>query len=516
MAQQILRSETGSRLMVRARKEKIEIAGVVLTLIVASLVLPTVSLGEKPNEAFRPNIVYLHVHDMGRYCQPYGYAIPTPVIQRLAEEGMLFYNVFSAGPTCSPSRAALLTGRYPHNCGMTGLAHRGWKLNNYKRHIIHTLKKAGYYSVLLGGQHVAPDTRMIGYDETHTYNPKIKKYPHIQTIEATEKWFRKVPKQPFFAAVGFGLTHRDFVDPGPEDDPRYTRPPEPLPNTPVTRRDMASYNTHARELDKMYDRVFKAMKEGGVYENSLIICTTDHGIAFPSMKCNLTDHGTGVMLIMRGPGGFLGGKTTDAMISQMDIFPTLCDLLNIEKPDWLQGKSFMPILNGEKKEINEQIFTEVNYHAAYEPLRAVRTKRWKYIRRYDDRNKPVLANCDNSPSKDVWLKHGWKNRDVPKEQLYDLIYDPIEVNNLAYHNDPEIQKVLQDMRQRLDKWMQQTDDPLLKGPIPPPAGCVYNDPDDVSPQMKYFYMGPEKKKISVQAYREMRKREHEQNKSTAQ
>src|SRR5215471_17617747 len=76
--------------------------------------------------ANRPNILYIHSHDTGRYIQPYGHAVATPHLQRLAEEGVLFRRNFCANPTCSPSRAALLTGCYPHENGMTGLAHRGW------------------------------------------------------------------------------------------------------------------------------------------------------------------------------------------------------------------------------------------------------------------------------------------------------------------------------------------------------------------------------------------------------
>src|SRR5207247_1678035 len=100
------------------------------------------------------------------------------------------------------------------------------------------------------------------------------------------------------------------------------------------------------------------------------------------MKCHLTDRGIGVMLILRGPGVFSGGKVCDAMVSQIDLFPTLCDLLEIEKPAWLQGRSLLPLLHGEAEEVNDEIFAEVTYHAAYEPQRCVRTRRWKYIRRY--------------------------------------------------------------------------------------------------------------------------------------
>jgi N-sulfoglucosamine sulfohydrolase len=140
------------------------------------------------------------------------------------------------------------------------------------------------------------------------------------------------------------------------------------------------------------------------------------------------------------------------------------------------------VLNGEKPEINEEVFAEVNYHAAYEPKRAVRTKRWKYIRRYGDRTTPVLPNCDDGLSKSLWLEYGWKNQQLPAESLYDLIFDPTEHHNLAA--DPSAGEALADMRGRLDRWMRRTADPLLNGPVPAPHGSQLNDPAGVSPKEK--------------------------------
>jgi arylsulfatase A-like enzyme len=97
-----------------------------------------------------PNILYLHSHDTGRYVSPMGYAVPTPNVQRLAGEGTLFRRCFCAAPTCSPSRAALLTGQSAHSSGMLGLAHRGFVLSDYTQHLVSTLKGAGYHTVLAG------------------------------------------------------------------------------------------------------------------------------------------------------------------------------------------------------------------------------------------------------------------------------------------------------------------------------------------------------------------------------
>ncbi len=424
----------------------------------------------------RPNILYIHSHDTGRYVQPYGHAVPTPHIQRLAEEGVLFRQAFCAAPTCSPSRAALLTGQCAHSSGMIGLAHRGFSLHDYRQHIVHTLRGAGYTSTLIGVQHVAQDAGIIGYDRIVPV--ESNRAEHVAPAAAA--FLKSRPSQPFFLSVGFIETHREFHEPGPQEDPRFCLPPHPLPDTPETRRDMAAFKASARVLDWGIGMVLDALEESGLAEDTLVICTTDHGIAFPGMKCNLTDHGIGVMLIMRGPGGFTGGRVIDAMVSHIDIFPTICDLLEIERPPWLQGESLLPLIRGEADEIHEEIFAEVTYHAAYEPQRAVRTRRWKYIRRFDGRDRPVLPNCDDGPSKDVWLQHGWRDRPVATEQLYDLVFDPNETRNLV--DDPAMAEVLEEMRGRLERWMRGTDDPLLQGPVPAPPGARANDPDGLSPR----------------------------------
>ena len=424
--------------------------------------------------ALRPNILYIHSHDTGRYVQPYGHAIPTPNIQRLAEEGVLFRKAFCGAPTCSPSRASLLTGQCAHCSGMLGLAHRGFALYDYTQHIIHTLRKEGYHSVLIGEEHLAKDRNAIGYDQVvgvEGFQSKVVAPAAVQMLTGGLV-------QPFFLSVGFFETHRAFMKPSSARDAKYALPPATLPDTPETRRDIGAFKASAWDLDWGIGAVLDALEAAGLAENTLVICTTDHGIAFPRMKGHLTDHGIGVMLIMRGPGGFLGGRVIDALVSQIDIFPTICDLLAIERPLWLQGTSLIPLLRGAIEQIHDAIFAEVTYHAAYEPLRAVRSQRWKYIRRFDHHLGPVLPNCDDSPSKDVLLAHGWKERPRPLEQLYDLIFDPNEASNMA--NDLSVAVVLEELRTRLETWMRSTNDPLLHGPVPAPPGAELNDPDQMS------------------------------------
>lgn len=417
----------------------------------------------------RPNIVYIHSHDTGRAVQPYGYAVPTPNIQQLAEGGLLFRQAFCAAPTCSPSRAALLTGQCAHSSGMLGLAHRGFALNDYSQHIIHTLRQVGYTSALAGIQHLTTEPEQIGYDHLLPAADRTAR----TVAPAAVKFLDEAPSQPFFLSVGFFETHRYqrgmpgyFTDPGPSGDPRYVLPPAPLPDTPQTRADMADFKVAAGLLDDGVGRILTALEANRLAENTLVICTTDHGPPFPYMKCNLTDHGMGVMLILRGPGGFAGGKVIDGLVSHVDLFPTLCDLLGIDRPPWLQGESLLPLVRGEVDEIHDVVYGEINYHGAYRPRRAVRTRRWKYIRRYDD-TYPIC--CDGGPSKDLWLDHGWEDQPVEAESLYDLVFDPNETNNLVA--SPARQGVRAEMQARLEQWMQETNDPLRHGPVPAPAGA---------------------------------------------
>jgi N-sulfoglucosamine sulfohydrolase len=422
----------------------------------------------------RPNILYIHSHDTGRYVQPYGYGIATPRIQQLAEEGVLFRQAFCAAPTCSPSRASLLTGQYAHSTGMLGLAHRGFSLRDGKQHIVHTLRKAGYYSALIGEEHISEDPYTLGYN----YVAPLKD-THAESVAPTVvSVLRDRPQQPFFLAVGFAETHREYAEPLSPEIANYTLPPSPIPDTPETRRDMAAFKASAAALDHGIGEVLDALESCGLADNTLVICTTDHGLAFPNMKGNLTDSGIGVMLILRGPGGFRGGKVCDVIVSQIDLFPTICDLAGIEHPSWLQGESLLPLVHGEVEQVHDAIFAETTYHAAYEPIRAIRTQRWKYIRRFDTHNGPVLPNTDDSLSKTFWLNYGWQKRPRPLEQLYDLIFDPTEGGNLV--NDPTFAPILEDMRSRLKDWMQKTNDPLLHGSVAATPGAELNDQEQLS------------------------------------
>lgn len=415
--------------------------------------------------ARQPNIIYMHSHDTGRYIAPYGYAVSTPHLQQFADEGMVFTQAFSASPTCSPSRASLMTGMTPGSNGMWGLAHLGHTLNDYGQGLVPFLRRAGYTSALVGVQHIAsgrPEAcaKLIGYDAlVPTRGSRA-----AAVAEAAVGFLEQPPKEPFFLDIGFSETHvfkgrgesRFGYTPG---DPARAIIPPALMDTPETRCDMADYSVALEALDAGMGQVLEALARNDLAADTLVIITTDHGIPLPGMKANHTDNGLGVMLMLRGPGGFLGGKTSDALVSQIDIFPTLCEVLGLEPPAWLQGRSLTPLVTGEATEINEAIYAEHEAHAVREPQASVRTARYRYVRRLDGNGTVKPQNTDDTLTKALWLREGWVEEPLACEGLFNLERDPEERHNLV--NDVLYREVLSELRSLMVARMARFENPLL-------------------------------------------------------
>lgn len=417
-----------------------------------------------------PNILYIHSHDTGRWIAPYGCPVRTPTYDRLAAEGTVFLDNHCAAPTCSPSRAALLTGETPHQAGMLGLAHRGMDLRHPERHLATTLRRAGYRTALAGLQHVMGKGRELEVGYERNLGGGFNGHSVAGDFMAAHR------HEPFFLDVGFFETHRPFPPAG--DTPAFT-PPLPLQDRKEVRDDLACYHAMLKVLDSKISTVLDELDRHGLAGNTLVICTTDHGPAFPGFKCQLTARGTGTLLIIRGPG-FAPGRRVSALTSHLDIFPTLCSAAGIPAPAWLQGQPLQGLVDGSRTKIRDEATAEVTWHAAYEPQRAIRTQSWSYIRRYGDRKAPVLPNIDDSPCKDLALAEGLATSELPREELYDLAADPQELHNIVasqVHCD-----ALAAMRGRLDAWMRHTADPLLAGDfVAPPVGYTYNPVEQLTP-----------------------------------
>jgi len=438
------------------------------------------------------NILYLHSHDAGRYVQPYGHPVETPNLQAFAEGSILFRKAFSVSPTCGPSRAAMLTGQYPHQNGVMGLpGPHGWKMANPSHHLAQFLGRHGYETVLAGCQHETSSRESLaplGYQRIlNNEEPALasgcqwypETLPRVEAFLAT----RGTAAKPFFLSVGIDEPHRDNI-PRPEInlhgggdrfaktryydpealDARYIAPPPWLPDIPEIRRDMASYAKGASIMDEYMGRVLDVLRHTGLERNTLVILTTDHGIEFPGGKKTLSDQGVQVMLMIRGPEqtGFTGGKVIEPMVSQLDVYPTVCELLGIESEHPLEGRSLLPLVRDEVPFLHEAIYTEQNYHGPMEPLRAVRTERYKLIRRHLPAGPKFVSDGPTSP---IMESFGYFNRNESREELYDLYIDPWEANNRI--DDPKLQEVRAKLTEKLENWMLATEDPFPSGKFPP-------------------------------------------------
>lgn len=437
------------------------------------------------------NIVYLHAHDAGRWVQPYGLPVETPHLMRFAQQGVLFRKAFCTAPSCGPSRAALLTGQYPHQVGMFGLpGPQGWLIDNYDKHLVNRLNSWGYQTVLAGVQHEASHEDhfpQLAYErvlerEEPARNKDGEWYP--ETIAKVESFLatRNDPR-PFFLSVGIDEPHRNnggrpemnidnrsgifshtrYYDPERLDS-RYTAPPPWLPDLPEIRKDMESYREGVRLMDDYMGRVLYAVEQNGYAQNTLVIVTTDHGIEFPGSKKTLTDKGIGVMLIIRGPHGtpFTGGQIIEPMVSHLDIYPTLCELLGKTVSHRLEGRSLLPLLRGEIDTLHEEIFAEQTYHGSLEPLRCIRTERYKMVKRHFEVG-PQMRH--DGPSSTVLERCGWYDRPVGHTELFDLYLDPQEACNRA--DDPAFADILSKLEKRLSTWMADTKDCFPDSAFPP-------------------------------------------------
>ncbi len=431
------------------------------------------------------NILYIHTHDTGQFIQPYGYGVETPNLMHFAQQGTMFRAAFCAAPTCSPSRAALLTGQYPHSCGMFGLAHRGFAMQDYSLHMASYLRTHGYETVLCGIQHEAPDASLIGYsrilDEQKfhmgclTFDARAF---DMENSALVSEYLMSGPEKPFFLSFGLFSTHREYPEPDEQVEAGYVMKQPGLPDTEDIRRDTAAFMTSAGIADAAVGRVLKSLKDSGLSEDTAVIYTTDHGPALPGMKCTLYDLGISVGMILDYPGNPSKGMVYDTLVSHVDIFPTLCELCGVKKPDWIQGISFLPVLEQRTEEIRTEIYSEITYHAAYEPVRSIRTRRHKLIRRFDDDLSVALANIDDSPAKTLLLDQGCLECAHDETELYDLYADPGEKKNLA--GDPAYAGIMEELSLKLDLWMETTGDPLRYGPVKAPCGAMVNARTDRS------------------------------------
>jgi arylsulfatase A-like enzyme len=414
----------------------------------------------------QPNILQIICHDLGRHLGCYGVAsVHTPTLDRLAGEGVRCAGGFCTSPGCSPSRATLATGRYPHANGVMGLAHAhfGWQLAPGERHIARLLGDAGYHTALFGLQHVTYQIETLGFHEIHGERPADGVTTNL------ERFFAARPTgKPLYVEVNFFEPHRPYDFGGVAPDTEHgVHVPAYLPENDATRGELAGLQGAIRKVDGCVSRILTALAAAGIADETFLLFTTDHGIAFPRAKTTLYDAGIEVALLARWPaGGIAAGRVCDALISNVDIVPTLLEAAGVAVPESVQGRSVLSTLreaaSGERR---AAIFAEKTYHEAYDPQRCVRTDRYKLIHHFEVCSRAyVPSDIGAGPTFPTMIRELAAERSML--ELYDMQADPAEQNNLAA--DPAYAATLADLGRQLRTWMEATEDPLLHGPIPSP------------------------------------------------
>ncbi|MEN6385324.1 MAG: sulfatase [Phycisphaerales bacterium] len=427
----------------------------------------------------KPNIVLIVCHDIGQHLNCYGIkTVSTPSIDQIANEGIRFENSFCTSPSCSPSRASIFTGRYPHNNGVMGLTHAyfAWDFNPGEKHLCVLLKDAGYKTALIGMQHEARNAKSLKFDYLDELHEPEKNLAMTceDTAERSCKYLEKAVKEekPFYLQIGFYEPHRKFDFGGAKpDDSNGVYVPAYLQNEPSAQKEFAEYQGIIKKVDASIGKILKKIDKCKISDNTILIFTADHGIPFPRAKCSLYEPGLQVPFIIKWPQrNWIGGKVKSEMISNIDYVPTILDAIGADIPKNIQGKSFCSLLDGKNYQPNNEIFAEMTYHDYYDPRRSLRTDKYKLIANFStafffmnpsQTYRPATITVD--PKEPTWIFH-------PNLELYDLNNDPLETVNLIQNS--QYSEIKKELCIKLLNWMKQTNDPLLLGAVTPPHHTI--------------------------------------------
>lgn len=454
--------------------------------------------GEAP-EPDRPNIIFyitddIGWNDLGVYGNP---DVKTPHIDTLAESGMVFDNAYLTAASCSPSRASIITGRYPTSTGAPELSMRNRAPMRADREtqpfFPRQLKEAGYHTIFSGklhGHELHADT----WDRTSGGEGPGLQEDWVALLQERDR------SRPFFAWFASYDAHRHghltnsqrvknedldpvdiqtFVinDKAPVYDPESIAVPPIYYDGPGTRQDLAGYYHSVSRADHYMGALIAELKAQGEYENTIIVHMSDNGRPFPRSKTFAYNSGMKTYLIVRGPGVSAG--RTGSLVSAIDVGPTLLELAGVEAADpRMQGISFAPVLRDPEAAVRDFAFAEHNWHVHPAHMRMVRYKDWMYIRN----GMPHLrANCAESGMRFAAGKELWEAyRDGkttpaqenifqvprPAEELYYLPHDPYQVNNLLDrdYTVAEVDRIREYLRTALDQWAEEIGDHVPENP----------------------------------------------------
>lgn len=435
--------------------------------------------------AERPNFILIIADDMAwDDTTVYGHkTIRTPNLARLAREGMRFDHAFVTASSCSPSRASMFTGRYPHQ---TGAEQLHWPVPKEQIGFTTPLRQAGYWTAAAGkwhlGEAVKPQFDVIREGNPAGFilpvDPAV--YAKLTTAEKSgcDQWvplLRDRPKdKPFFLWLASFDPHRDYFEntiPQPHRPEDVVIPPY-LPDTPELRKELALYYDEITRLDQYVGEVLDELERQRIANNTFVLFLSDNGRPFPRAKTTVYDSGIRTPLLVRWPAKVKAGTSTERLVSSVDIAPTILSLAGIKPGANFAGKDFLPLLTQPNKQVREYVYAEHNWHDYDDHGRAVRSEQFKYIRNY-------YTELANTPSADAVRSPSFQSlrrlRDAgqlnaaqmnvfvkprPEEELYDVVRDPDELHNLAA--DPKYAAALQKLRAELQRWEKATRDGLPK------------------------------------------------------
>lgn len=386
----------------------------------------------------------------------------TPTMQSLAEKGIVFERAFVASPACGPSRAALLSGLMPARNGAepNHTMPREGTLNMVK-----LLQEQGYEAVAFGKVGHGKETQMAGFDYLHDYKKDVNR-DELQVL-VKEYLAKRTSKKPLCLMVGDHRPHVTWIRESTYAPDKITLPVGSI-DTPETREHFARYLTDITGMDAMMHTIDRLARDHFGSDDYLFLYSADHGAQWPFAKWNLYDAGTRTPLIIRWPGHIKAGMRTDAMVSWIDVLPTLLNIAGGTVPGDIDGRPFTDVLFGRTTSHRDVIFTTQSGDGNRNvyPIRAVRTERFKYIRN-------LRPDCFHSNHSDIDRKDGagafWDSWDQaakadpaaaaivakyyqrPAIEFYDLASDPGEQINLA--QSPEHQAQIKAMSSLLDDWM---------------------------------------------------------------
>jgi N-sulfoglucosamine sulfohydrolase len=423
----------------------------------------------------RPNILLIICHDLGRQLACYGRPTISPNIDRIAAEGVRFDQYFTCAPQCSPSRASLIGGRWPHRTGVMGLLGRwGWQLDDGIATLPKVLGAAGYDTWLWGFQHEHPEPTALGYqhDPIGYQRGEVPKIGADYVGPRLCDWLTSQPAGPWFCSVGFYETHLGWPRRPATAQQLADKPVPPwLPSSPQLQQDMLNFDQSLHQVDRNVERILAALDRSGQSQNTIVVFTTDHGLPLPRAKCDLRDAGLEAALLVRWPANIAANRRCSELLSGVDLMPTLLELAGIDPPDDVDGMSFAGLLTSGAYQPRNVIFAEQTWHDMYRPLRSIRTNRHKVIQRFTAFPDNVLPlDFYQTCSASSVLRQALDRTTPPCTEFYDLAVDPLELHPVTAADPADLPPIASALHQQLQRWMQCTDDPLLNGPVICPNG----------------------------------------------